>query len=255
MEEELVLGFHAVLAALEAHPQRVESIWLDAQRDDRRAHEIAQAARAAGIKVHRTPRAKLDQIAEGGRHQGAVARLHSADIPRFDDLPAFIAGLGHDPFLLVLDGVQDPHNLGACLRTAEGAGVDAVVVPRDQAVGLTPAVRRVAAGAAETVPLFQVTNLARTLTELKEGGVWVVGTADEAEGDLYAADLRGPLALVLGGEERGLRRLTRERCDFLVRIPMSGAVSSLNVSVAAGVCLYEAVRQRRAASSLHKPGP
>lgn len=253
MDDELVFGLHAVLAALEAHPERVESVWLDAIRDDRRVRELAQAARQAGIKVHRVPRTKLDQIAAGERHQGAVARVHGSEIRRFDDLPSFLAGLGHDPFLLILDGVQDPHNLGACLRTAEGAGVDAVIVPRDQAVGLTPTVRRVASGAAETVPLFQVTNLARALSELKEAGVWLVGAAGEAEADLYGADLRGPLAVVLGGEERGLRRLTREHCDFLVRIPMSGAISSLNVSVAAGVCLYEAVRQRRPAPSLHKP--
>jgi 23S rRNA (guanosine2251-2'-O)-methyltransferase len=252
-DQDHVWGIHAVLTALEQSPERVDAVWIDAQRGDKRVQTIIDVARSADIKVHRVPRPKLDQLAGYERHQGVVARVRQEPVRRLDDLSTVLSGLTHDPFLLVLDGVQDPHNLGACLRSADGAGVDAVIIPKDQSVGLTPTVRHVACGAAETIPVFQVTNLSRTLTELKERGVWVIGAAGESERELYEADMRGPLALVLGGEEKGLRRLTRERCDLLVRIPMQGTVSSLNVSVAAGVCLYEAVRQRRSLASLHKP--
>jgi 23S rRNA (guanosine2251-2'-O)-methyltransferase len=210
--------------------------------------------------MHRTPRQQLDQLLPALRHQGAVARCHGA--PRWSeaDLEVLLIGLPHPPLVLVLDGIQDPHNLGACLRSADAAGVHAIVAPRDRAVGITPAVRKVASGAAETVPFVQVTNLARTLRHLQELGLWRVGAAGEAPVTLYEVDLRGPLALLLGAEGKGLRRLTREHCDTLVRIPMLGAVASLNVAVATGICLFEAQRQRtvgaaHAATAASDPTP
>lgn len=253
--EDLVFGLHAVLSALSQSPEHVDAVWLDEARRDRRAQEVTHAAQAARVKVHRVPRAKLDQLAGDARHQGAAARLRAAPLRDENDLESFLSTLAEPAFLLILDGVQDPHNLGACLRTADGAGVHAAIIPRDNAVSVTATVRKVASGAAESVPVFQVTNLARTLRALQEQGVWLVGTAGEAPTSLFDADLSGPLALVLGGEEKGLRRLTREHCDLLVHIPMRGRVESLNVSVAAAVCLYEAVRQRQARASLHKPKP
>jgi 23S rRNA (guanosine2251-2'-O)-methyltransferase len=198
------------------------------------------------VQVGAADDALLDKLAEGGRHQGVVAEV----LPRASDpetqLEEALESAAGAPLLLVLDGVQDPHNLGACLRSADAAGVAAVIVPRDRAAGMTPVVRKVAAGAAETVPLVAVVNLARTLRQLKERGIWLVGTDDTADKGLYEADLKGPLALVMGSEGEGLRRLTRECCDLLVSIPMAGAVESLNVSVATGVALFEAVRQRSA---------
>ena len=178
------------------------------------------------------------------RHQGVVARCRAVTVWQEDDLDQLLDGLSVPPLLLVLDGVQDPHNLGACLRSADAAGVHAVIAPRDRAVGLTPVVRKVASGAAETVPFIQVTNLARTLRTLKDKGLWTVGADAEGDGDVFSADLRGPTVLVMGAEGQGMRRLTREHCDLLVRIPMQGTVESLNVSVATGICLFEAVRQR-----------
>jgi 23S rRNA (guanosine2251-2'-O)-methyltransferase len=245
MEQDQIYGLHAVLAALMQTPEHVDAIWLDANRRDRRIGEIIQAAQAAHIKLHKVPRAKLDQLAGAARHQGVVARYRLEAKRDERQLGEFIANLSGVPFLLVLDGVQDPHNLGACLRSADAAGAHALIIPRDQAVSLTATVRRVACGAAETVPLFQVTNLSRTLKQLKDSGIWLVGAASDAAADLFTADLRGPLALVLGGEESGLRRLTRTHCDLMVQIPLYGSVSSLNVSVTAGICLYEAVRQRK----------
>jgi len=180
------------------------------------------------------------------RHQGVIGRLQPSRERNERDLELLLDGLEHPPFLLVLDGVQDPHNLGACLRTADAAGVDAVIAPRDRAAGLTATACKVACGAAQTVPFIRVTNLARTLGRLQKAGIWLVGAAGEEDRELYQADLTGPLAIVVGGEGRGLRRLTRERCDLLVSIPMAGIVESLNVSVATGICLYEALRQRRA---------
>ncbi len=245
MEQDHIYGLHAVLAALTQTPEHVDAIWLDANRHDRRLGEIIQAAQAARVKLHKVPRAKLDQLAGVTRHQGVVAHYRAEAKRDERELSEFIADLTAPPFLLILDGVQDPHNLGACLRSADAAGVHAVITPRDQAVSLTATVRRVACGAAETVPLFQVTNLSRTLKQLKDSGIWLIGAAGDAEKDLFTADLRGPLALILGGEESGLRRLTRSHCDLVVKIPLYGSVSSLNVSVAAGICLYEAVRQRK----------
>jgi 23S rRNA (guanosine2251-2'-O)-methyltransferase len=247
MDESIVCGLHAVLTALQQHPDRVAGVWVSAERADRRIGQVLDAARANRIKFHRVPRAKLDDMADGQRHQGVVARMQSASTGRAPELDSFLADLDHPPLLLILDGVQDPHNLGACLRVADGAGADAVVIPRDRAAPVTAAARRAASGAAETVPLFQVVNLGRTLETLKRAGLWLYGAAQDASEELYRADLRGPAGFILGGEESGLRRLTRERCDKLVRIPMAGKVESLNVSVAAGVMLYEAVRQRREA--------
>jgi 23S rRNA (guanosine2251-2'-O)-methyltransferase len=239
-------GLHSVARLLAVNPHHVRAISVTAGRHDRRLAALITAAESRGIPVQQLSARELDQWLPGARHQGVIATLAppSAEQPREQDLPAFLSGLAAPAFLLVLDGVQDPHNLGACLRTADAAGVQAVIVPRDRAAGITPVVRKVACGAAETVPVFTVTNLARCLRSLKQAGVWIYGASDDAGTVLYEADLRGPLALVLGGEGKGLRRLTRELCDGLVAIPMAGRVESLNVSVAAGVLLFEARRQR-----------
>jgi 23S rRNA (guanosine2251-2'-O)-methyltransferase len=242
-ESRQLFGLHPVLAALRREPTPVRTLWVDAGRKDARMREILDAARKAGVPVERVDGAALDRLCPGERHQGVVAACEVPEAVTEADLPDLVSG-ADNPLLLVLDGVTDPHNLGACLRTADAAGVTAVIVPRDRAAGLTPVARKVASGAAESVPFVQVTNLARTLGRLKEAGIWVIGTSDDAPGSLYQADLKGPLALVLGAEGQGMRRLTRERCDLFVNIPMHGSVSSLNVSVAAGVCLFEAVRQR-----------
>ena len=236
-----VYGVHAVYAALAQG--RVRALWLDAARQDSRFHALRTAA--ANIPFQDTHRKALDAMVPGVRHQGVVARCAGHEPLAEEDLPALLHLLQTPPFLLVLDGVQDPHNLGACLRSADAAGVHAVIAPRDRAAGITPVVRKVASGAAEVVPFIQVTNLARTLRALKEIGVWVVGTTGDATQSLYEVDLTGPLALMMGTEGRGLRRLSAESCDSLVRIPMLGTVESLNVSVATGVCLFEALRQRQ----------
>jgi len=249
MAAPVAYGIHAVRVLLTRHPQRVRRVLLAGGRDAGRLAEIRTLAQRADVQVAAADDALLAKLAEGERHQGVVAEL----LPRAGDpetqLEEALEAAGAAPLLLVLDGVQDPHNLGACLRSADAAGVAAVIVPRDRAAGLTPVVRKVAAGAAETVPLVPVVNLARTLRDLKERGVWLVGTDDAADKTLYDADLQGPLALVMGSEGEGMRRLTRECCDQLVSIPMAGAVESLNVSVAAGVALFEAVRQRSSGSA------
>ena len=241
-----VFGLHAVAALLEHEPGRVTRLWVLASRKDARLNRLVDLARKRGVPINESTRVELDSLAEGARHQGVVAAYAGESAPLGEaDLERLLDAVQEGPALvLVLDGVQDPHNLGACLRTSDAAGAHAVVAPRDRAVGLTPAVLKVASGAAESVPFVQVTNLARTLRALKDRGLKVVGAAGEAEQSVFAADLSGPLALVMGGEGGGLRRLTREQCDALVRIPMAGAVESLNVSVAAAVCLYEVVRQR-----------
>ncbi len=244
-EEELIYGWHAVLAVLERSPERVLQVWLDEKRNGPKPEAVLKAAQAGQVKLQRAARVLLEELVGEANHQGVVARCHASTPIHGADLSGFLAELAQPAFLLILDGVQDPHNLGACLRTADAAGVHALILPRDNAVSVTPTVRKVASGAAETVPVFQVTNLARTLDQLKAAGIWLVGAAGDAQGSLYETDLRGPLALILGAEGKGLRRLTQERCDFLVQIPMAGSVSSLNVSVAAGICLFEAVRQRK----------
>jgi len=244
MDEQYVCGVHAVLAALKARPDHVEEIWVSEVRGDKRVAAVLEAAREAKIKIHKSPRAALDRMSDGVKHQGVVARLRETPVQKEQDLESFLANMPPMPLLLVLDGVQDPHNLGACLRSADAAGVHGVIVPRDHSAPLSAVARRAASGAAETVPLFQVVNLARTLRELKTAGVWLAGASQEADTDIFHADLHRPLAIVLGGEGKGLRRLTQEECDMLVRIPMAGTVESLNVSVATGICLFEAVRQR-----------
>lgn len=241
---ELVFGFHAVTAALKEG--KVAHLWVQLGRDDARVAALLTLAAEQGLRAERVPRQDLERRAPGVRAQGVVAQLLAAPAPAAQEhLEDLVIRLGQELLLLVLDGVQDPHNLGACLRTADAAGVHAVIVPKDRAAGLTPTVRKVASGAAEALPVYFVTNLARTLRGLQEQGVWIIGTSDRGTVELFDADLRGPLALVLGAEGSGLRRLTGELCDVLLRIPMSGVVESLNVSVAAGVCLFEAVRQRR----------
>lgn len=248
MSEETVYGMHAVRALLERRPAAVRRLVVQAGRSDRRVQEVTELARTHGVRVESRPAAELESLAGQGVHQGVVARVEAAAPLDEDALLMRLDGAVRPPLVVVLDGVQDPHNLGACLRTADGAGADAVVVPRDRATGLTPVVRKVAAGAAETVAFTQVTNLARFLRSLKEAGLWIVGTDGEATALHYEADLKGPLAVVLGAEGSGMRRLTREQCDLVARLPMLGAVESLNVSVATGVILYEALRQRGAAA-------
>ena len=244
-DTQVIYGWHPVNKLLERNPGGVTSLVL-AAGNDRRATELLATAGQAGIRVDRLPRRELDRLYPGLTHQGVVAVCRAA-APALTDkqLPAFLDGLQSPAFLLVLDGVQDPHNLGACLRTADAAGVQAVIVPRDRSVGITPVVHKVASGAVQSVPVFTVTNLARTLRLLKDTGIWLYGASDQAAQDVYATDLSGPLALVLGSEGSGLRRLTAELCDYRVAIPMAGLVESLNVSVAAGVLLFEAQRQRK----------
>ncbi|MEN8165924.1 MAG: 23S rRNA (guanosine(2251)-2'-O)-methyltransferase RlmB [Pseudomonadota bacterium] len=239
------MGFHAVRAALN-QGGTATGVWLDAQRRDRRIKELIRDARAAGVKVRQVSGDELDELAGGGKHQGVLAYIRTPETYDEPYLKALLQRLDDTPFLLVLDGVQDPHNLGACLRTADAVGVQAVIAPRDKSVGLTATVCKVASGAAVSVPFVRVTNLARTLKWLRQAGIWLIGTAGETEQTMFGTNLTGPLAIVMGGEGKGLRRLTREQCDLLVNLPMLGVVESLNVSVAAGVALYEAVRQRAA---------
>lgn len=234
-------GFHAVIAALEDGATKPAQVLLAQHRQDERSRRVSELAREAGIPLRLVPKSELDLAAPELRHQGVLAAMPAQSFTGEDALDLAATP---DSLILVLDGVQDPHNLGACLRTAEAAGVSAVIVPKDRAAGLSPVARKVAAGAAERVAVITVTNLARTLKRLQELGYWVTGLAGEAEIELFDADLSGPRVLVLGAEGDGLRRLTREHCHQLVRIPMAGKAESLNVSVAAAVCLYEAVRQR-----------
>jgi 23S rRNA (guanosine2251-2'-O)-methyltransferase len=244
-ETRLIHGFHAVAARLRQRPEGVREIYLLDSRRDGRARDLVRLAEAAAVRVIAADARRLEGLVAHGRHQGVVARV-SAAMPqlRLDEL---LDDLAEPALLLVLDGVQDPHNLGACLRVAEAAGAHAVVAPRDRAVGLTASAIKVASGAAEALPYIIVTNLARTLRELKDKGVWTVGAEAGAPRPLYAVDMKGPLAWVLGAEGTGLRRLTRETCDETARIPMRGGAESLNVSVASGICLFEARRQRDAA--------
>jgi len=242
-KHKLLIGFHAVNARLRQNAQSVSDIYIEANRKDRRMQDFIRLAESLGVTLHPVDADRLRGMAGTDRHQGVVARAD--DISLALNLDELLDGIEGTPLLLVLDGVTDPHNLGACLRVADGAGAHAVIAPKDRSVGLNTTVAKVASGAAETVPYITVTNLARTLRELQERGVWVVGTADGTDKALYDVDLKGPTAIVMGAEGEGMRRLTRETCDDLVSIPMAGGVESLNVSVASGVCLYEAVRQRR----------
>jgi 23S rRNA (guanosine2251-2'-O)-methyltransferase len=239
---KVLFGFHAVGVRLKTAPQSIVEIYVDPTRRDARMRQFVQRVGESGVRLIEADADRLAKLAGTVGHQGVVARVQALPAARsLDDLLDAVEG---PPLLLVLDGVTDPHNLGACLRVADGAGVHAVIAPKDHAAGINATVAKVASGAAETVPYFMVTNLARTLGELKERNIWCIGLAGEAERSIYQADFKGPVALVMGAEGPGMRQLTRKTCDELVRIPMRGAVESLNVSVASGICLYEAVRQR-----------
>src|SRR5690606_37598923 len=240
---EKIYGVHAVEALLRHHPKRVKQLWLAEGRQDPRVQALVELAREARVSVGTRHRRELDEWAEGV-HQGVVADVSPSQVWGENMLDELLDRAEGPALLLVLDGVTDPHNLGACLRTADAAGAHAVIVPKDKSATLNATVRKVACGAAEVIPLVAVTNLARTLEKLQQKGLWIVGTAGEAEQELYQQDMTGPTVLVMGAEGKGMRRLTREHCDFLVKLPMAGSVSSLNVSVATGVCLFEAVRQR-----------
>jgi 23S rRNA (guanosine2251-2'-O)-methyltransferase len=240
----IVYGFHAVVSRLRQHAAGVQEIYLDAARSDARMQDLVKLAGSHAVRVMAVDTQRLDGLTGHARHQGVAARVLAMPVRR--DLHDVLESVSGPALLLVLDGVQDPHNLGACLRVADAFGAHAVIAPKDRAVGITPAVAKVASGAAETVPYVSVTNLARTLRELKELGVWIVGADEQAATDLYAGTFTGALAWVFGAEGEGMRRLTREHCDELIRIPMVGTVESLNVSVAAGVCLSETCRQRAA---------
>ncbi len=241
-EPRILFGFHAVQARLRADPKSVFEVYLDEARHDGRIKDLAKSAERAGVKVMKVPANRLDGFQGGGRHQGVVARVEVKSLSHsLDEILEQVKG---PPLLLLLDGVTDPHNLGACLRVANAAGVHAVVAPKDRAAGIGAVVSKVSSGAAEATPYIMVTNLARTIDEIKERNIWVIGADEKAQQSLFKADLPDAAAWVLGAEGEGMRRLTREKCDLLVRIPMAGAVGNLNVSVAAGVCLFESVRRR-----------
>ena len=242
-----LFGFHAVGVRIKTAPNSVYEVFYDVQRRDARMRQFIDRARDSGIKLVESDGLRLAKMCGSHGHQGVVARVDAlAQVTSLDELLENLEASGvKNPLLLVLDGVTDPHNLGACLRVADGAGAHAVIAPKDHAAGISAVVSKVASGAAETMPYFMVTNLARTLGELKERNIWCIGTSDDAEKTIYDVDLKGAVALVLGAEGEGMRQLTRKTCDQLVSIPMHGAVESLNVSVASGVCLYEALRQRR----------
>ena len=241
-QKKILFGFHAIAARLRRDASSIESIYFDGARRDKRMQDFLQQAELQKVKLVSSDRQRLQDLAASERHQGLVASASS--LPLIDDLDELLDSLKKDALLLILDGVTDPHNLGACLRVADGAGVDAVIAPRDKAVRLNATVSKVSSGASENIPYIMVTNLARTLRELKDRDIRVIGTTDDASEGLYEKNLTGPLALVMGAEGLGMRRLTRETCDELLYIPMLGSVSSLNVSVASAICLYEAVRQR-----------
>lgn len=243
-----LFGIHAVQAALEFSPQKIQRVWIDGQRQDARLKQVLDELAALGIIPEKTDRKKLDRMADGKNHQGIVAAVELPAMRSEDQLKNDVEALGETPFFLVLDQVQDPHNLGACLRTADAVGVQGIIVTKDNAASITPTVCKVASGAAETVPVYQVTNLARVLRWLKEQNIWIMGAAGEAEQTVFEMQLDMPLAIVMGAEGSGMRHLTRQHCDFLVKIPMAGTVESLNVSVAAGVLMYEAFRQKQVAS-------
>lgn len=246
MSQTDIFGLHAVTSLLNRNPGRVRRLLVQQGRRDERLQTLLDAAQAQKIKVIETAKQDLDLRAGGGRHQGVIAECEPIKALSEKALDVLLDNAGSEPLVLVLDGVTDPHNLGACLRTADAAGVALVIAPKDKSAPLNATVAKVACGAAEVVPYIQVTNLARTLQSLQQRGIWITGTAGEAEASVYQTDLTGPCALVMGAEGKGMRRLTREHCDQLINIPMAGEVSSLNVSVATGVCLFEIVRQRQA---------
>jgi 23S rRNA (guanosine2251-2'-O)-methyltransferase len=239
---KILFGFHAVGVRLKTAPQSIVEIYFETTRRDARMRQFIERAQEAGVRLIEADGMRLAKLAGSHGHQGVAARVES--LPQVHSLDDLLDQVQGPPLLLVLDGVTDPHNLGACLRVADGVGAHAVIAPKDHAAGINATVAKVASGAAETVPYFMVTNLARTLGELKERSIWIIGTSGDAPRTIYQADLKVPTALVLGAEGPGMRQLTRKTCDELVRIPMQGAVESLNVSVASGVCLFEALRQR-----------
>jgi 23S rRNA (guanosine2251-2'-O)-methyltransferase len=242
-DTRIVYGFHAVTSRLRQNAASVKELYLDAAREDRRAQELVKLAEGHGARVMRVDENRLDGMTHHARHQGVAARIEAAALPtHIEDV---LDALTEPALILILDGVTDPHNLGACLRVADALGAHAVIAPKDRAAGINATVSKVASGAAETVPYIAVTNLARSMRDLNERNIWIVGADERAESDLYSVKLAGPLAWVFGAEGEGMRRLTREHCDELVRIPMLGTVESLNVSVSAGICLAETRRQRR----------
>lgn len=244
--KNFVYGLHAVEALIKKSPEEIQTLFIQKERRDQRVNQLIDLAQARNILVQRVAREQLEEYAQENVHQGVVALCVGKEqkVWQEHELENLLDAVDGAPLLLILDGVQDPHNLGACLRSANAAGVHAVIAPKDRAVGITPVVRKVACGAAEITPFVSVTNLARTMRDLKERGIWLYGTDGEATQTLYEVDLKGPAAIVMGAEGEGMRRLTRDQCDFLISIPMFGSVSSLNVSVATGVCLFEVVRQR-----------
>ncbi len=245
MRDDLIYGIHVIEQLLRNKPEQLLEVYLIESRDDSRMAAVQAAAKKQGISVNKVPKKQLDNWLPDLNHQGIAARVRLQGCLTENDLPELLENSKTSPLLLVLDSVQDPHNLGACLRTADAVGATAIIIPKDRSVALTPVVRKVASGAAETVPVVQVTNLVRCLEDLKKLGVWIMGTSlTSASQSLYTVDLKGSVAIVLGAEGTGLRRLTEEHCDILMHIPMLGVVESLNVSVAAGICLYETLRQR-----------
>jgi 23S rRNA (guanosine2251-2'-O)-methyltransferase len=249
MSQQWVYGLHSVSALAKHHAAQIEAVWVQRERQDQRMKELITLLQRHGITVQMASRKELDNMASESVHQGVIARVTRTEQLDEGFLETLLDGLTHPALLLILDEITDPHNLGACLRSADAAGVHAVITPKDNAATLTPAVRKVASGAAEVVPFIQVTNLARTLNWLKQRGVWLVGATGEATQSIYEMDLKGSIAVVMGAEGKGMRRLTKESCDYLAYIPMAGTVESLNVSVATGICLFEAVRQRKAKGS------
>ena len=239
-----LFGLHAVQAALDYSPEKITQVWVDHQRQDVRLKELQNQLNSLNIKTETADKKRLDKFSDGKNHQGIVAEIQLPDVHSEEELKHKIQNLTEMPFFLVLDHVQDPHNLGACLRTADAAGVHGIIVTKDNATGITPTVCKVASGAAETVPVYQVTNLARTLRWMKEQNIWIIGSTGEAQQTIFNTDLKMPLALVMGAEGTGMRHLTQQHCDILVKIPMVGQVESLNVSVAAAVMIYEVLRQK-----------
>ena len=239
-----ICGIHAVDTALRNDPDNIQQIWVDTQRKNARLKKLLAELRKSHVPIQSVSSEALTAQINSTKHQGIIAQYTTTTRYNAEYLTKLLKNLTEPAFLLVLDGVTDPHNLGACLRSAECAGVHAVIAPKDNSASLTPTARKVASGAAETIPFIQVTNLNRSLTQLKKAGIWLIGTSDKASQDIYATDLTGGLALVMGAEGKGLRRLTEENCDIIASIPMAGEVSSLNISVATGVCLFESVRQR-----------
>ncbi len=240
-----IVGIHAAQSALNYSPQKITRVWLNTERSDKRLETLLETLLELNVPLEKVERKKLDKLADGMNHQGVVLEVSLPEELSENELKTAVEHLTEPALFLVLDNVQDPHNLGACLRTADATKVHGIIITKDNAVGITPTVCKVASGAAETVPVYMVTNLARTLRWLKGEGVWIIGTAGEAEQTLYQTDFKIPMALVIGAEEKGMRRLTREQCDLLVKLPMLGTVESLNLSVATGVLLYEVLRQRQ----------